>query len=102
MKGNADECNSGESKGESDKNRVHYSNERQRRPIESSSESDVSDMSLPKDQHHEKTEQRVARVQQKSAKKIRQKTKSKKSTKRRKLNITWEPLYFDDDGTDEN
>jgi hypothetical protein len=103
-KGSPYECNRDEAKDESNKNHVpfHHSNERKRIPIESSSESDVSDMLLPKDLHHEKTERAVTRVQQKSAKKMKHKAISKKTPKRRKVDITWEPLYFDDDESQEN
>ena len=103
-KGSLDESNNGEAKGVSDKNRLssQYSNEHKRIPMESSSESGLSDTLFAKDRHHEKTERAVTRRHKKSAKKMRHKTISKKSTKRRKLDITWEPLCFDDDESQEN
>jgi len=101
-KASPDECNSADAKGQSDKNHVpsQHSNERKRIRSESSSESAMSD--IAKDQRHEKTERTVTRTHKKSAKKMRRKRISKKATKRRNVVITWEPLCFDDDESQEN
>ena len=60
----------------------HYSNERKRIPVESSSESET---------HHEDSELTVIPLRRKSTK------KTTKATKRKNMNITWEPLCFDTD-----
>jgi len=77
---------------------LHYLNERKQIHTESSSESDVSDT------HHENAERRVMLLRRKSAKKMRNKkitTKRKNMDVKQREHITWEPLYFDDDETDE-
>ena len=103
-KRSGDDCNKGEAKGESDKNHVQsqHSNARKRTPLESSSESGMSDRLCAKDRYHEKTERAITRPHKKSGKKMRHKAITKQTAKRRKLDITWEPLYFDDDESQEN
>ena len=86
---------------------LHYVNDRKRIPVESLSESSESNMILPKDTHHENAERRVMPLRLKSAKKMRKKVMSKKTRTRKKMDvkqrehITWEPLCFDIDDTDE-
>ena len=72
-------------------------NDRKRISIESSSESGVSDT------HHENAKRRDMLLRRKSAKKMRNKKTSKRKNivvKQRK-HVTWEPLWFDDNETDE-
>ncbi len=83
---------------------LYYTDDKKRIPMKSSSEPGV----LPKHTQHENAERRATPLHRKSAKKIRNKVKSKKTTNRKNMDvkqrkhITWEPLCFDIDDNEEN
>ena len=101
VKGSAEECNSGgERRRQESPNQaeLHYPSDAKRIPIESPSESSS-------ESDHEIAEPAVMPQRRKYTKKMRSKmisTRRKNTDAKQRKHLTWEPLYFDDDGSDEN
>ena len=101
VKGSAEECNSGgERRRQETPNQaeLQYPSDAKRIPIESPSESSS-------ESDHEIAEPTVMPQRRKYTKKMRSKmisTRRKNTDAKQRKHITWEPLCFDDDGSDEN